>query len=68
MAKAEILRELEAKKLKLRMKQIDLVSNCADRNDKKIRRQEEPFAQSGDKEKPSKGFSVWSFVSPSLMA
>ena len=41
MAKAEILRELEAKKLKLRMKQIDLVSNCADRNDKKIRRQED---------------------------
>ena len=37
MSKAETIRELEAKKLKLRIKQIDLVSNCADRNDKQIR-------------------------------
>ena len=41
MSKAETIRELEAKKLKLRIKQIDLVSNCADRNDKKIRKQED---------------------------
>lgn len=41
MSKAETIRELEAKKLKLRMKQIDLVSNCADRNDKRIRKQED---------------------------
>jgi len=41
MTKAETIRELEAKKLKLRIKQIDLVSNCADRNAKKIRKQED---------------------------
>jgi len=41
MTKAETIRELEAKKLKLRMKQIDLVSNCTDRNAKKIRKQED---------------------------
>ncbi len=41
MSKVKTIRELEAKKLKLRCKQIDLVSNCADRNDKKIRKQED---------------------------
>ena len=41
MSKAETIRELEAKKLKLRIKQVDLVSNCADRNDRKIRKQED---------------------------
>lgn len=41
MTKAETIRELEAKKLKLQLKRIDIVSNCADRNDKRIRKQED---------------------------
>lgn len=34
------IEELETKKLKLQIKRIDLIGHCADRNDKRILRQE----------------------------